>query len=770
MTDQTNSPDTSNPTSPGSQPSPQGSSNTKSGPSNSEQPPVDLGNVNNVANIIEDAAKLASELQDYISYSTLLSVHLSDPGIYTEDERLILLNRLLKVLSNDHVLLYHIGWDLPDLLIRYLLSSFDFETGPIRYILSIKPITAIFTLLAEKGNTKEVNLKALDTLEHLTVESNYNAVWKLANKDVQYEGTDPDSYHLLDAARLSKDEYDNRVRIAERYFDIKFLALFELISNTTSTVKTSYPSRFLASTTSGLLSFFANNAKRLSYHGLIFIARRLYLFPRDYTLLLSENEQDSSISENEVKIQAKLLQSYITFLYQLMFLGTSAKWATRLYLELRHGVAAEPDQLKRERFYALNGYTATMEDLATRVEQLGYSFDLELIPLFKNVVKDYICSYNKRVGNIQEEDTVSETSTIRSDALPFDFQGAKLPDNVHLSKEGIVLLATQLRCTNRKNKDIPEFSSFADLMKVTAEIVLGGESDINIGMIDALCFWALWAIRNIKNRDQFNKQVSDEKLVIEYLQCLTLLSSKAFRDDQLAQLIYSVINRILALQTPQFRYNYLIDTIESCPFPMASEVAIKSLKELLASPSRSIPPNENQNGKRSDVESITSSLSNIKISKSLPPTFQLSESQNSKITRLIFSVIDSASTAIETLKRQNGEEVGLISSSDDDTENEDELRESKDYPKSVSGSTSSSVDFGLLIVWANFLSSSPLSRESTNKLTKKYKTLVKELNSMYKNGQDSDENKNIAENGSEINRFLKQTQLLQSLVDRIGVN
>lgn len=750
----------------------------------------DFGDINAIADMIEDSAKLATQVKDYISYSTILSIHLDDPTVYTEKERQILINRLLKVLENNDELVYNIGWDLPELLLGYFLSSFNFTDGKLRDTSFAKPLSSIFTILAEKGNSKEVNLKALDLLAHLTVEDNYDSIWnKTTRENDEYDG-DISFYHT-DALNLSHEDYLYRKTVAERYLDLKFNALFELISTTLSKVSTSYPSRFLASATSGLLSFLANNINELSAHGSIFVARRLYLFPRDYQFE-TPTEGKAPVSEVEHSIQIKLLQSFITFLCQLMFTKTSPKWAQRLFIELRFGVAAETDQLKRERHYVLRGNEASIEDLSSRIEQQAYSFDLDIVSLFNDTVKEYVFKYNKRTGsnnNNVEEDQVSESSTIRPDVPPFDFQGAKAPDNVYLSKEGIFLLATRQRFANRKPNNLPEFASFGDLIKLTSEMVMGGDSDLSSGVIDALCFWALWMLRNIKTHEQFYQQVSDEKQVIEYLQCLTLLANNVVNDSQLSQLIYSVINRILSLQSSSFRCNYLIDTIESCPFSTAIEVAIKSLKDFLVPPASFTPTsdktssNDNKNDAKSSessaVDSVADSVAKMDITKSsnttsgpnsfnpklavVPnqqqhsetenaanprPVSKLSEAQNAKITRLINSVLNSAFSAVESQQRQIAANATDTSTSNDNAADND-------------NSSSAQIDFGLLTVWANFLTVSPLTPGSMKALGGSYNNLVARMKDLY-NSEKED-----GEDNTDNDMFLRQIELLEILVKHI---
>ena len=70
-------------------------------------------------------------IKDFLSYSTLLDIYLNDPTKYSNEEKEQLLGHILTILSENKQLTYEIGWDLPQLLILYVDSDYEFN-GPIR--------------------------------------------------------------------------------------------------------------------------------------------------------------------------------------------------------------------------------------------------------------------------------------------------------------------------------------------------------------------------------------------------------------------------------------------------------------------------------------------------------------------------------------------------------------------------------------------------------------------------------------------------------------
>lgn len=122
---------------------------------------------------------------------------------------------------------------------------------------------------------------------------------------------------------------------------------------------------------------------------------------------------------------------------------------------------------------------------------LSLSFGFNTTSLFKITINEYLCRINKRTGKPIEEYPSSETSTIKSNGMSFNFTGISVPESVYLSREGILFLATSYRFANCQLGDIPDFASFDEIIKVYNEIVLENKSNIGLGLPDCLCFWAL---------------------------------------------------------------------------------------------------------------------------------------------------------------------------------------------------------------------------------------------------------------------------------------
>lgn len=750
-------------------------------------------------------------MKDYLSYATLLDVYLAEPSIFSEADRVVLLQTLLDVLKSSDELTYNIAWNIPDLLMGFYHMPFDFGTQRIAETPFIKLLMAIFSHIAEKGNPKELSLKALETLSRLSVQSNYSLVYSKkynpkADGDKDEEETsdddDEDEYDLFysDRYKYSFEEVESRMRTAERYLDLKFVSLHETIASTLQRIHTSYPSRFFSTTTTGLLSFLALNIDTLSLHGLIFIVRRLYTFARDYNPPLPPPygvSGDLPVSETEIQLLHKLLQSFLSFLFDLLFSISSVKWAHRLYVELRHNVALEVQPTKRERFYVLQNYAAQIDDLAFRLQQLGLSLDMDTDKLFDDMVKDLVDKYDKKAGishaalEVLVDDVASETSTIKPESLPFDFQDAKVPESVYLSKEGVFLFVTQARYENRHFPEALSFKNLQNLIKVTHEFVLGsaspyangdGENEEDSaskiptpGICDALAFWALWTLRNIKTTEQLLQQVPSEGLLIEYLQILTMLAvhTNPEREGDLKSLFYSIIWRILSLHTHTMRYGYLIDTIKSCPYPEPREMAIKNLKDLLVAKNGTVSKSAripSSTGK-SDTDFLEKKLEQLGIKeenskgpKGFNPDMivrpnqiepeedekrgngtsgsKLSDGENEEIASMISTAINDAIALVakqgKTEDSEDEEEGSLLEADDDDEQ----------------------IDFGILGSWANFVAANTLTPESTAEIVLLFDSFLASLKKLGATGDDG-------ESDAEVLGLQRQGDLLELLVTSI---
>lgn len=127
---------------------------------NASESTIETFEFDKVLKSLELAVEDINESKDYLSYSTLLDIYLSDPYKYSYEEREELLEHLLTILSNNTELTYEIGWDLPNLLILYVDLNFQFDAS-IRDAPNVYKVLKIFECLALNGNPKGVVFEEL---------------------------------------------------------------------------------------------------------------------------------------------------------------------------------------------------------------------------------------------------------------------------------------------------------------------------------------------------------------------------------------------------------------------------------------------------------------------------------------------------------------------------------------------------------------------------------------------------------------------------------
>lgn len=285
------------------------------------------------------AAQDAKETGDFLSYSTVLDIYLSDPSRYSVDEREELLSHVLAILSEDSELVYEIGWDLPSLLIPFMDSDYDMS-GPLRLVPCVYKVLKLFELLAHDGNPKELFLKCTELLNSIKV--------------TDHVTNDPD--------------------VAHKYYDIKLYCIFELIDSCLRRIHTLFPLRFLGMTvTSFINSIYLNPLERLSEAE--FIWKRVFTFARNYTRppLPEKIDVDAAelkkINDDEDYLQRKLLTGFLTESIS-MVVRQSIVGLSVVYFD--HLLQSLPNQPTFVKDYELN------LPVLDRLYELALSFDMDL--------------------------------------------------------------------------------------------------------------------------------------------------------------------------------------------------------------------------------------------------------------------------------------------------------------------------------------------------------------------------------------------------------
>lgn len=530
----------------------------------------------------------------------MLDLYLGAAKDFTDEDKNQLLKKLLEILLVEDELVYEIAWDMPSILLPFFDSRVDFDQITLKEVSTTSTLMNIFKVLTNKGNKKELFLKSIECLGSLQVEP------------------------------LSEDD-ERPAEVAERFFELKFVALFELLSATLARVEAQYPSRFLANATAASITFIVEQLDTLSLRSLVFILRRFFMFARDYNPVTGDKE----VSELEQQLQARLLQRFVTDVASMALEKYSVKLAQRFFVELKKGVAFNQDLAVRTEAYELDETTLQFDDIVYRITQLAYSFDIEVEQLFVDLIKE---THNQKKQDSQAEEE-DETESPQEDhegeeSNQFDFTTIKSPQNLPLSTEGIFLLATSARFHDRVNPKSLHLT-FSDLIALTNRFLLDSGTDrISAGIQDSLCFWALWVSRKVTAAEI---EAVPQDAFFSYLQLLMYIAATASQPD-LRPMALSIATRLLGLGRPEARLEFLMDTVESCPFTSIREACIKLLKESITTPNRSSAKPEADAGTDTTV---SDSLARLSLSSSqAKPALTLSPAHLDSLQTLVLADLD----------------------------------------------------------------------------------------------------------------------------------
>ncbi|KAK7207858.1 YAP-binding/ALF4/Glomulin [Myxozyma melibiosi] len=499
------------------------------------------------------AAQDAVDSDDYITYSTLLDIYLEDPERYSESDRVKILQALEDILRKNETLLSYVAWDLPVLLLPYLASDDPFDqVAAAKHPTPRKSTLRLFNLIAEKGNAKELFLKAIEALSTLTVD-------------------------------FSPDATPEKNLDSEKLFVLKFYALFEVIISVTRRITTQYPSRFLTASSTALLSFFSSHVDELSDQSLPVLLRRLYLFSRDYVPPPSKSPVDSE----EEALQRRMLQSYVTHMVEIMLRNRSVDWSRRYFAAIKPGLEVIPVK-ERERPVTFEGaVSASITEMLERFMQLTLSYDIEPVEFQATILQE---PPELEPENEDEIDPSFPAAPTSNESIPYSAEGCLLLLAEHLISEPSMKINF----------------TFPEIIQITKRFVLREEGGTpGAAVCDAIGFFGWRFLRQV-TREQI-EAVSTEDFN-GYLQVLTSLSATS-PHPPVRYLFHTLVVHLLSRAEPERAYGYIIDTLQFCPFENVRGAFVLVLKEFLYVPSNTEKPTSDDKvvydeAKREQVEEL----------------------------------------------------------------------------------------------------------------------------------------------------------------------
>ncbi|KAA8910188.1 hypothetical protein TRICI_004206 [Trichomonascus ciferrii] len=483
-------------------------------------------------------------------------------------------------------MVYEIGWDLPGLLLNYIVIKNG--RGPLRAEPTVTLVMEIFSLLAKNGNPKELYLKAIESLAGLDVEL------KLSE---EFEAT----------GSPADEDYAN-----ESVLICQFYAVFELMQSSMAKIKTKYPSRFLATSTNALLSFAALAYDRFSWRGKLIIMRRLFTFARDFAM----DSDEAELAETEISYQQQLLRSYLTWVADICLHRVCALWSEQIFFEMKSRFTETKTK------YELSANAASLSECLERLYQLALSFDMSLKSEFLKLVK--------APEQILEDDLVETEAKEDEVTNPF----------AKPSKEGIILLYTQEFFKERP--DTGAEIDFETMASFVITMLQREDGTAPLGIVDSVIFWLLWSSKAVTKEQVQNM---DATKFCTLVQSVMMVAATPVAQMRSPAVFYSLATRLLYLQKDEITLDFMIDTLEYCPFENVCDATVRLLKDFILRKRPSIccqsVESLEDDIKNLSVEDNNNSSSNNNDNK---PRLALKEDKKAKIKELILNVLDAVET------------------------------------------------------------------------------------------------------------------------------
>lgn len=557
----------------------------------SPQDSLDLPDLDTVLANLELAAVDAIETQDFLLYLTLLDIYLNDPLAYTPHERGQLVDKLYEVLTvpGRDSLVYEIGWDIPLVVLPLLDCEISTEDG-IRRIPPVAGIMRLFNLLLREGNPKELCLRACELLT--------------STRDVPRNPVTGESYPSHQSIYL-----------------IKFHVLAELMRLLMVRTVTAYPSRFLLMTANAFLAALAYALANVTGSSHIML-RRIYVFARDY--VGPQVPEGESLSDDELYLQRKLLAYLVTKTMDAWGQHTLMGWTQKLYKTLTEqgkrapvpsypltmpppggnqvGLADIPDLGS-----TLTGSAHHDQVLVDRFVELAISIDIDLVDEFdKEILVGRQLQLRLELavalaaGSTPRETLQEQFALLVAASHHLEVAAASKTSIPILVPGMLMLYGGEMLCyTPVRNGELPPAISLRldisvlDVMLLAIRHMLAPRIDRNYrenkGAADVIGCVAVLRILGAKPNDLVPPSagaLAEVYLMVVKTYLQLILTETCVNVEMLAPLLvlrmvyFTTITKVLTLAQPHTSFEFIVDLLQSCPFPNGKVALVGVLRDL----------------------------------------------------------------------------------------------------------------------------------------------------------------------------------------------
>ncbi|OWB86006.1 hypothetical protein B5S33_g4684 [[Candida] boidinii] len=623
--------------------------------------------------LLNDSSVDCCENNDYLTFTTILEIYLNKNYLhknFDQFEIVEILNNLYQILELNKILLFNISWDLPNYLIDLIDLNWQYNEYGIKNSKNLMIILKIFNLLCINSNEKECILTSCELLSKLIKNSDFDKKFLVKNSknkmDVLCFAEIPSRNYIIKFHSLLQ-LINSCYRKLNTNSPSKFLSI--IISSFINFISLNYDQSDLLPVVRRLYTFirdyqpFPNitdpdeeflqgklliyftyyllNCESSGAHGLL---TNLYLSNLNKKMKIRENEKiiltNGQLNQNDLLLKLiSLLESFDIDISEEF--NKELKLSSDIFYEIDNNYNKNNNQKddkkdlnneaifnisinfynlnkklsNKKLFHNLNGiilsYTFTLLDN-------GSSVSLKTSDLIK-------LSLRVMVPFIIEPKLVNYGSVISLIILLFDSLNDKESAVQDLQTVNPHLITTCIQCfislLNQLHETKPYI--YEPLVKLDDELykpLFSEDNDENDNdndneLDDDEFFQDFIA----NNKDESKKEVIET--IIAFYERKEVISKRYYNKlNSINKLFYSFLMKFLIRLPQDISWNFIIDTLSTCPFINSQISIIQILKELII---RNIDDDDDDD--KQQKETVNESMdklslnNNNKIAPKLPP-------------------------------------------------------------------------------------------------------------------------------------------------------
>ncbi|CAL9738369.1 YAP1-binding protein 1 [Monosporozyma servazzii] len=600
--------------------------------------------------------------EDPVSLVTIIDLYATqfDNEGSREDivDYLTVLYQLLK--TNENVV-HEIGWDLPKVLLDLFneknidLDSKLTENGIITLVMRC------FDEISRLGNPKECLLTGCDLLstlsfdpdldEEITDEAIYGS--ETRNDDKEDKIGVPTQKPKAEEGNFQKPtatQTEQEIFIAKSSTDfipnLKVHVIFQLLGSTLKRVKTIYPSKFLGMVISSILAFLKKNIDTIEDPS--FVLHRIYTLTINYQPIILPYGDDIDISEDDYKevvadehdLSLKLLQEFITLVLSMSYKRKELNFDVIYYVSLT-GKSVDMDL-----------YEDGFEKLCNQFLELSDKFDINIKDQFFKILNEAEKIYEPILNQSSSSSESDMNQMVYQLAYTYNMKKALETKNLQLNPQGTILLSAFYYLQNKKSV-IPEI----DIQKVIYLYLACSTTSLYSPMydnkgLDSVCRYWLWVSVTERPVAALKLKLKEMGPVIikVFLQML-LVKTCANTGEHIRGISFILLTRILCLIPEDISYDFIFDTLLTCPYGNAKTTILKILKDLMTKNSGIFTDSTG----KAEVTSVTAHMKELNVDDvskppSLPPRpyIGITDDRMAAIHSLAVMSIEKITTELES--------------------------------------------------------------------------------------------------------------------------